>query len=998
MSREIRTTFKRYLVLILFLTSFSIYSQAPNILWTKNYGGSNVDQFHSVLATDDGGYLCAGNIKVNGGVFGGLVNNGWLVRVDSKGDTIWTRNYGGSNDDQFNSVILTDDNGYLCVGRTNSYGATRGWLVKVDSNGDTLWTKNYGGGNYAYFESVVQTDDGGYLCLGNIHLLLDNGSRNGWLVKVDSNGDTLWTKNYGGASIDYFFSIAPADDGGYFCAGQTYSYSSTSKGWLVKVNSNGDTLWERNYGGIYDDSFYSIIQINDSGYLCAGATKSNGWLVKIASNGDTLWTRTYSEIESALFRSAIQYVDGGFLCAGTTNSNGWLVKIAPNGDALWSSDYGSITYRDQFYSIIPADSGRYLCVGENIGDGWLMKFDKEIISPPKFSYPSGSYFEPLNIVLTSTNIDAKIYFTLDGSEPTEFSLEYQTPIYLDTNVVIKAKAFSDYAYSSDIVTNNYIFTQNINIIIDVDSLGVDAYYDGSITHKLDASQSNISFGEIVSYNWIEDNDTIATGSTSNIILVTGTHKIILEIKSDRGEIVKDSVSVSVYSAKLSTNGPIYSSISCFDNNQLFTSSLDDKIYSFDSTGISDWTVLTGGDIQSTNCVDSNNIYVGSSDTRLYSFSREGIPNWDKSMGGLVVSSPSISPSGNLYVGISTGRIMALSRDGEIKWSYQTGGSINSSPSILNNNTVICGSDDGKLYSINSLGELNWIFQTGNSITASPALGVDSTIIIGSTDNYIYKLKSSGELLWKYKVNDEIHSSPVVGNDGTVYFGSDDGNLYSLSKEGILNWAYNCMTPVRGTPSISLINQIYFGDNNGKLNVLDSKGNLLWYLETEGAIVASPLLTESGLIYIGSLDGSVYIMKSPSTLLKVTDSFAPQWATFKGNYRRTGANNIDRPTSLLTNSDLIPGMYQLYQNYPNPFNPSTVIKYSLPENSNVKIEIFNMLGQSVGVLVNVEKSAGYFDAIWNASNLPSGIYLISIRAEGLNSKKNFKQVRKALLLK
>ncbi len=114
------------------------------------------------------------------------------------------------------------------------------------------------------------------------------------------------------------------------------------------------------------------------------------------------------------------------------------------------------------------------------------------------------------------------------------------------------------------------------------------------------------------------------------------------------------------------------------------------------------------------------------------------------------------------------------------------------------------------------------------------------------------------------------------------------------------------------------------------------------------------------------------------------------------------SNMFSFTITLTDVDqignIIPQEYVLHQNYPNPFNPSTIVKYGLPEQSNIKVEIFNMLGQSVGVLVNDEKSAGFYETTWNAKNLPSGIYFISIRAEGLSSKKNFVQVKKALLLK
>jgi hypothetical protein len=91
-------------------------------------------------------------------------------------------------------------------------------------------------------------------------------------------------------------------------------------------------------------------------------------------------------------------------------------------------------------------------------------------------------------------------------------------------------------------------------------------------------------------------------------------------------------------------------------------------------------------------------------------------------------------------------------------------------------------------------------------------------------------------------------------------------------------------------------------------------------------------------------------------------------------------------------------FSLLQNYPNPFNPTTTIKYGLPEQSNVKIEIFNMLGQNVDILVDGNKAAGSYQTTWNAKDLPSGIYLITINAEGVNSKNNFRQVKKTLLLK
>ena len=101
---------------------------------------------------------------------------------------------------------------------------------------------------------------------------------------------------------------------------------------------------------------------------------------------------------------------------------------------------------------------------------------------------------------------------------------------------------------------------------------------------------------------------------------------------------------------------------------------------------------------------------------------------------------------------------------------------------------------------------------------------------------------------------------------------------------------------------------------------------------------------------------------------------------------------------IDNNEIFPKQFSLSQNYPNPFNPSTKINYTIPGQSKVSLKVFDVLGREVSVLVNENKSAGYYETTWNAVNLPSGVYLIRIRAEGLSSKKSFTEVKKALLLK
>lgn len=91
-------------------------------------------------------------------------------------------------------------------------------------------------------------------------------------------------------------------------------------------------------------------------------------------------------------------------------------------------------------------------------------------------------------------------------------------------------------------------------------------------------------------------------------------------------------------------------------------------------------------------------------------------------------------------------------------------------------------------------------------------------------------------------------------------------------------------------------------------------------------------------------------------------------------------------------------YRLSQNYPNPFNPTTEISYAVPQKSKVKLTIFDILGNEVSRLVNDVKTAGEHNVTWTAENLASGIYMLRLEATGLESNKNYVNVKKMILIK
>ena len=727
---------------------------------------------------------------------------------------------------------------------------------------------------------------------------------------------------------------------------------------MIKSDSSGNVLWSKIYGGGGDDYGRYVQQTSDSGYVVVGYTTNYGagaydiWLIKTDKKGDTLFTKTFGGVDSEYGYFVNETSDSGYVIVGKTNSFG-------------SGDY----------------------------DAWLIKTGKAKVNMPIFSPQAGNYNSPQRISITCGTANADIRYTIDGSDPNKNSSLYSNPIVIDSSLTLSAKAFLPGLAPSEIQRGEFRINQDFNFVIETDTIWYDIDYNGIANGKLNASNSSATYGKIISFKWIYKNEIVSTDSVLQIDLNSGTNKIFIELAGDMGSIKRDSIMISIYSAKLETNGAVYASVSRLNNGRFLASSLDDKVYCFDSTGVSQWSILTGGDIKSTNCVDSdNNIYVGSSDTRIYSYNKDGIPNWDKPMGGIINSSPSVSKEGVLYVGISTGRLLAMSKQGDVLWYFQTGGSIESSPSISADGYVYFGSCDSKLYAMAPSGELSWSYSTGDSILASPALGTDSTVIVASVDGYIYKIKNNGELLWKYQTGASVKSSPVIGYNGNIYVGSDDGYLYSISKDGILNWKYYCANAVRSTASISSDNLIYFGDNSGKFYILDDTGEIKWYLQTGDKIIGSPLITENGMIYVGSYDGSVYIIKSPvlSKTKKLSNALA-EWPTFKGNYQRTGVSP-EVLSFLPAKENTIPTVYSIKQNYPNPFNPLTKIKFSIPENNNIELSVYNILGEKVAVLAKGYYTAGYYEYKFDGSNFSSGLYFYVFKSS------KYTKVMKMLLVK
>jgi hypothetical protein len=384
--------------------------------WERTYGGQNNEVGTSVQQTADGGYVVAGYTES----FGAGKHDVYLVKTDALGDTLWTRAYGGLEDDfGLCPVRQTADSGYIIAAWTKSYGAGSSdfYLIKTDAHGDTLWTRTYGGPLSDYGFSVEQTTDGGYIIAGYT-ASYGTGSWDVYLVKTNAQGDTLWTKTYGGPGDDKGYSVQQTADGGYVIAGLTWSFGAgVSDVWLIKTNASGDTLWTRTYGGALADESYSVQQTADGGYVVGGFTASNGtghpdfYLVKTDTVGDTLWTRTYGGTSSDAGHAVQQTTDGGYIIAGIVEFPDYygigLVKTNASGDTLWTKTFGETEQLDGGSVQQTADGG-YIVVGsaQSLGedsDVYLVKTNADLdVGPVSILSPriaeSGQVYLPSAVV------------------------------------------------------------------------------------------------------------------------------------------------------------------------------------------------------------------------------------------------------------------------------------------------------------------------------------------------------------------------------------------------------------------------------------------------------------------------------------------------------------------------------------------------------------------------------------------------------------------------
>lgn len=317
------------------------YDRSGNRLWLKTYRGYGYSNGHCVKEVDGGGFIVAGETKSEYG----FDHDVYVVMTDEKGNPVWEKNFGGERCDYTWSVQQTEDGCFILAGGTESFGAGiyDVYLIKIDSAGNKIWEKTHGGADSDCGYAIQRLDGGGYLIAGNTESF-GTANTDVYLLKTDDDGNMIWQKTYGGEGSDYGWALLKAGDGGYLIAGEKEIAGERGAGfaaYLIKVDPDGNKLWEKTYGNNSVSSFYAAGQVKDGGYILTGKIESAGdgydlYVVKTNINGDPVWEKTFESAGCNCGYSVLQSKDGGYVIAGrigiekSSLSEVFLLKLKPD--------------------------------------------------------------------------------------------------------------------------------------------------------------------------------------------------------------------------------------------------------------------------------------------------------------------------------------------------------------------------------------------------------------------------------------------------------------------------------------------------------------------------------------------------------------------------------------------------------------------------------------------------------------------------------------------
>ncbi len=412
--------------------------------WIYTYGGSNLDVANAVVTTPDGGFAVLGYTQSTDGDITDKTatdSDFWVLRLNANGELLWSRTFGGSGDDRGNDIISTSDGGFAVVGFSRSQdgdssqnaGFQDYWIVKLSATGQIEWEHSYGFAGSDQASAVIQTDDGGFFISGFLDITASEGQGNDgfasappaastanpkhgvgefWGLRLDPNGELIWRRYFGGTNNDRSYGVLQTADGGFLMTGSSESDDfdiSNPNGsydfWAVRINTAGDLLWEKSFGGSQIDIAYGLTALSANTYLMVGDSRSADgdvsnargnadlWAVAFNDSGTMLWEQSYGGTLFDSARGADLLNDQQIIMVGNSRSNDGQVSLNQGQNDCWvilTNSAGTLTWElslggsgiDLLNGVTAIDNTSFVVVGDtdsSDGDIPLNKGNKDAL-------------------------------------------------------------------------------------------------------------------------------------------------------------------------------------------------------------------------------------------------------------------------------------------------------------------------------------------------------------------------------------------------------------------------------------------------------------------------------------------------------------------------------------------------------------------------------------------------------------------------------------------
>jgi hypothetical protein len=412
----------------LILTLQLANAQIPDLAWQKTIGGSSDDVGNAIFPLADGSFISCGSTASSDGDF--PANNGdydaYIIKHDASGNILWQHTYGGSGFDEFLSVVVTNNGGFVAFGSTTSndgdvsgkHGGYDLWVVRMNSKGKLLDQRCYGGSGDEYASNIINAGENQFVfsCGSNSNdgdVSGNHGDYDAWVVKIDKKGKIIWQKCFGGSDYDDNYQVLKSNDNKLFITGPSLSNDGDVSGnhggvdigdaWVVKMNQSGNLLWSKCYGGSGDEYTTGIAFTQDGLAVATGSTSSDGdvtvnyggfdtWIANVStSTGDILWEKSFGTSADEAAQGIMSTSDGGLIAHGAVgtayNYPTWdaqAIKISYEGDEVWTKTFGG-SEGELVWSGFENEDGSVVLQGttnsndgdvtgqHGEGDSWLVK-------------------------------------------------------------------------------------------------------------------------------------------------------------------------------------------------------------------------------------------------------------------------------------------------------------------------------------------------------------------------------------------------------------------------------------------------------------------------------------------------------------------------------------------------------------------------------------------------------------------------------------------------